>query len=90
MIRASFTVTDRKGVSWDGNHLSISMRSLGSIGAISVLTFISSGQLVTMPASEVDNVKFHAAGAQHCGECGGSLWSLVGVADHANPKATVQ
>lgn len=87
MQRASFTVTTKRGISYDANHLAVVRGhdpSLGP-GSISLLTFVCSGEQTTFPASEIEVVTFHPASAQHCSECDESIYRLVGEGIHANP-----
>ena len=49
-----------------------------------MLTFECSGQLVSVPASEVTSVEFYQASAQWCPHCDQSLYSVVGSGIHAN------
>lgn len=86
MVRADFTVVGKSGVRWAANHLSVSMKyDHAARGMVSVLSFISSGQLQMMLAAEVEKVEFHPHLATYCSECESSLHGVVGAGIHANP-----
>lgn len=87
MIRASFTITTTDGRNYDANHLAVTTKALGEEGAISMLSFVCSGVQECIPATDVAGLAFHPVGAQHCSECDGPLYALVGAGVHANERA---
>lgn len=85
MQRSSFTVTVRREkseVSYDADCLMLGWRNITD-GAVSTLTFRSSGGMETVDAVEVVNVEFHQAGASHCPYCDGTIWDQIGSGIHA-------
>lgn len=96
MQRAAITVVLKNGERYDANHISISRDAryrphdsgagLQLDGAGSVVSFVCSGSLTTKPAEDVDRIEYWPTGAQHCGECDGSIWNFVGAGPFANPE----
>jgi hypothetical protein len=84
MIRASFTVEDKRGRRYDANHLSVTRQHLEG-GSISVLSFESAGVMVQLEAGDVKSVTFSPCGAHWCSECDSSLFSVHGGGINANP-----
>lgn len=99
MQRADFTVVMKATdpacpgavVRYSANHLSVGRRCKyaadgTALGCVCTLSFISSGEMVTVEVEDVDSVRFYRDGITHCGECDGPLWSIVGHGIAANPK----
>ena len=66
MTRPSFTIVDQREVSYDGNHLAfVTEDGTGKW----LLSFVCSGHLHVMPASEVKAIKYKLDDAHWCGVC---------------------
>lgn len=94
MQRPSFTVVLKSGERYDANHLSIVREpryqpedaGTSLYGEGCAITFISSGRMTVKPAEDVERVEYRPTGAQHCGDCDGSLWPVIGAGPFANPE----
>jgi len=78
------------GRAYDANHLALTSKQVqgeadGETGTVSMLSFVSSGEQHSVPASEVKGVRFTKSGGQSCSECHASLWNEVGAGIHINP-----
>lgn len=86
MMRASFTITVRRGsgdlITYDADCLTLGHRNVES-GAISTLSFRCSGEVETVDAENVAAVIFHSAGAAHCSFCDETLGPRIGHGIHA-------
>lgn len=91
MTRANFTVVTKSGERWSANHLAVSRASrpydltTQQGGSYSILSFISSGELVRLEAADVERIEWCPVGAAWCSECDASIHDLVGDGPHANP-----
>jgi hypothetical protein len=91
MQRASFTVKSRNRL-YDANHLSVTLgvsdgEQTSCPGAISMLTFECSGQTVSLPVTQVDDVVFKRTGTGWCPYCDQSLHCIIGEGIHNNPDS---
>lgn len=92
MQRASMTVVLKSGERYDANHIAVTTAvaaetdARGYRGMESRLSFVCSGQMTVKRAAEVERIEYRETGAQHCGECDGSIWGVVGAGIHANPE----
>lgn len=66
--RGGFTVIS-KSSKYDANHLTVSRGTDGW----DILSFICSGQLMTIKLSDVEHIEFHQDGIGWCGECDARL-----------------
>lgn len=71
---ASFTVVTKKGVRYGANNLQITLSHSPKSWA-SVLNFLCSGTLISIPAEEVDHIEWRESGRQHCDMCDERLTS---------------
>lgn len=83
---ASLVVKTKDGIGHCANMLTVAVRNHPTEhGQQSVLCFICSGNMLVVPAEDVESVQFSPNGAQHCNQCDQSLWNVLGAGIAANP-----
>ena len=63
------TVEAKDGRRWTANHISMSTKA----GRDTVISFISSGQLMVLDALDIKDISFESHGRNYCTECDNPL-----------------
>jgi hypothetical protein len=72
LVMPSITVALTNGIRYSANHI-----GMGLQGNIPVVTFISSGGVNVVPASDVHEITYYATGRGYCSECDNPFTQLV-------------
>jgi hypothetical protein len=67
MKRTSILITDTNGTKYDANHISIERDHTSNGGAVSVISFLCSGERITLSKDRIRSIEF--AEATWCSEC---------------------
>lgn len=90
MNRPHFTVTVRgqnnSDIAYDANHIAVTRQpdaTSTDIGQMCYVSFVCSGRMVTVPATDVVSIQFHPTGATWCADCDAPL-NYVGLGPYAD------